>query len=56
MGSEADFHSMMEFVRQKELVPVIDEVFPFGESVEAAERMAAGKQFGKVVVSMQGGG
>lgn len=52
MGSEADFHGMMEFVRKKELVPVVDEVFPFDESVEAAEKMANGKQFGKVVVSM----
>lgn len=52
MGSPNDFHNMIRFVREKELVPVIDEVFPFSEATAAAEKMEAGKQFGKLVVSM----
>lgn len=52
MGSEADFYSMVEFVRKKEIVPVIDEIFPFTEAVQAAEKLSQGKQFGKVVVGI----
>ena len=52
MGSERDFHNMLHFVNRHEIVPVVDEVFPFDEAVIAAEKVEQGKQFGKVVVKM----
>lgn len=52
MGSESDFHNLLRLVRERELVPVVDEVFPFDEALEGAKKMEAGKQFGKIVVSM----
>jgi zinc-binding alcohol dehydrogenase/oxidoreductase len=52
MGSPADFYNMLRFVEAHGIVPVIDEVFPFAETPEAFARMAAGKQFGKLVVEM----
>lgn len=53
MGSDRDFYNMLRFVNRHEIVPVIDEVFPFDEIEEATTKMEAGKQFGKVVVSMR---
>lgn len=53
MGSENDFHNMLNFIREHEIVPVVDEVFPFEEAPEAAKKMEAGKQFGKLVLRME---
>lgn len=50
MGSDRDFHNMLRFVNKHEIVPVIDEVFPFSDALVAAEKMEQGKQFGKVVL------
>lgn len=52
MGSDRDFYNMLHFVNKHEIVPVVDEVFPFDEAVKAAEKLEQGKQFGKVVVRM----
>jgi zinc-binding alcohol dehydrogenase/oxidoreductase len=52
MGSISDFHNMLHFVNKHEIVPIVDEVFPFEEADAAFARMAAGKQMGKIVVQM----
>lgn len=52
MGSPSDFHNMLRFVNEHGLVPVIDEVYPFEEAVQAFEKMDRGEQVGKLVVEM----
>lgn len=50
MGSPSDFHNLLRFVEAHQIVPIIDEVFPFAEADQAFQKMAEGKQFGKLVV------
>jgi NADPH:quinone reductase-like Zn-dependent oxidoreductase len=50
MGSPADFRAMLELFATTDIAPAIDEVVPLGDVVAAAQRVAAGRQFGKVVV------
>jgi NADPH:quinone reductase-like Zn-dependent oxidoreductase len=54
MGSPSDFRAMLELVASTELVPAIDEVVPLGDVAAAAARVAAGQQFGKVVLRVAG--
>jgi NADPH:quinone reductase-like Zn-dependent oxidoreductase len=49
MGSPQDFAAMLELF-QGELRPVIDRAFSLSEGAAAMERLAAGDQFGKVVL------
>ena len=53
MGSPEDFQSMIAFVRQHAIHPVIDKVFPFAEGEAAMRRMDDAHQFGKIVISVQ---
>jgi NADPH:quinone reductase-like Zn-dependent oxidoreductase len=50
MGSPADFRAMLELFATTKIVPAIDEVVPLTDVVAAAQRVAAGEQFGKVVL------
>ena len=50
MGSPSDFRAMLELFATSAIVPAIDEVVPLGEVIPAATRVAAGRQFGKVVL------
>ncbi len=52
MGSPREFRSMLAFVQQHEIVPVVDSVFSLSEGVRAFERMELGGQFGKVVLGI----
>ncbi|GGF29014.1 zinc-binding dehydrogenase [Echinicola rosea] len=52
MGSDRDFEGMVKYVAEQGISPVVDKVFEFSNAVEAFERMAAGKQTGKIVVKM----
>lgn len=52
MGSDQDFADMVAFVAQHELKPVVDSVWPLERAEEAFERMAEGKQFGKIVLQI----
>jgi zinc-binding alcohol dehydrogenase/oxidoreductase len=54
MGSPADFESMISFVIQHSIRPVIDQVFPFHEGQNALTRMDEGKQFGKILIKISG--
>ena len=51
MGSDQDFKEMLELVSAKKVRPVIDQVFPLHHAVEAFDRMKAGAQFGKIVLT-----
>ena len=50
MGSPADFRSMIDFVGQHSIRPVIDTVFPFEEGEAAMRWMDDARQFGKIVI------
>ena len=51
MGSDADFAAMVAFVARHAIVPTVDSVRPFDQALEAFERLAAGQQTGKLVLS-----
>ncbi|NVJ85523.1 MAG: zinc-binding dehydrogenase [Algoriphagus sp.] len=50
MGSDEDFKSMLDFVNQQKIHPLVDQVFPFERAKEAFDRMRAGDQMGKIVL------
>ncbi len=52
MGSPADFKSMVDFVGQHSIRPVIDTVFPFEEGEAAIRWMDDARQFGKIVIKI----
>ncbi|MEA3245050.1 MAG: zinc-binding dehydrogenase [Gemmatimonadota bacterium] len=55
MSSEAEFAAVMdEFVAGRLTMPV-DSVFPLEQGRQAFERLASGRQFGKVVLEVRGG-
>lgn len=51
MGSDQDFKEMLELVSANKIRPVIDQVFALHHAVEAFDRMKAGAQFGKIVLT-----
>ncbi len=50
MGTDQEFHNMIDFVNRTQLLPVVDSVRPFEEIVSAFDKMKNRKQFGKLVV------
>ena len=52
MGNETEFRQMIDFVRQKQVRPVIDSVFALEDINAAFEKMDKGDQFGKIVLRM----
>lgn len=52
MGSDQDFGKMVQFVADHDIIPVVDSVFPAKDAQKAMDKMAEGKQFGKIVVKM----
>jgi NADPH:quinone reductase-like Zn-dependent oxidoreductase len=54
MGTRADFEGAFELVKSGRARPVIDRVFPLAEARAAHERLEAGEQFGKIVLSIPG--
>lgn len=52
MGNDTEFASMVQFVADHKIEPVIDSIRPFDQIVSAFDDMRDGKQFGKLVVSM----
>ena len=51
MGSPRDFAAMVGFAEAHQIKPVVDSVRPLAELNDALDRMAAGKQQGKLVVT-----
>ncbi len=52
MGNDAEFADMLRFVAKHQLRPVIDSVRPLAEAQAAFDRMNAGQQVGKLVLSI----
>lgn len=50
MGSPDDFQSMVDFVQQHTIRPVVDKAFPFEEGETAFRWMDDSRQFGKIVI------
>ncbi|MCA9525586.1 MAG: zinc-binding dehydrogenase [Myxococcales bacterium] len=53
MGSPAEFAALVAFVAEHGVVPVVDACYPLEEGAAAFARLAAGAQFGKVVLKNQ---
>lgn len=51
MGTDEDFVAMLALVNSKQLIPKVDQVFPLAEAEKAFDRMRAGDQFGKLVLT-----
>ncbi len=56
MGSEAEFEAVAAAFAAGALRPPVDAVFPLERGREAFERLAAGDQFGKIVLGVAGTG
>jgi NADPH:quinone reductase-like Zn-dependent oxidoreductase len=52
MGTKEDFEGAYELVKSAKARPVVDEVFPLSEARAAHERMEAGEQLGKIVLTI----
>lgn len=52
VGSRARFEAMNRAIESHDLHPVIDSVHPLAQSAEAFRLMAAGSQFGKLVIDI----
>jgi NADPH:quinone reductase-like Zn-dependent oxidoreductase len=51
MASRSEFEAMLRVALRGDLVPVIDTVMPLEQAREVHERLEAGEQFGKVVLT-----
>jgi NADPH:quinone reductase-like Zn-dependent oxidoreductase len=54
MGNDREFDCIAEELAQGRLLPPIDTVYPLAEGRAAYERLAAGDQFGKIVLRIAG--
>jgi NADPH:quinone reductase-like Zn-dependent oxidoreductase len=52
MGTKQDFEAVLDLVASGRAKPVIDSVFPLSEARAAHERLEAGEQLGKIVLSI----
>ncbi len=52
MGNNEEFRSMVRFVNQHKLIPVVDSIWSLEKGTEAFEHMNQGKQFGKIVIDI----
>lgn len=52
MGSDQDFQDMVNFVKEHQIQPIVDQIFPLSEGANALNRMDQGKQFGKIVLQI----
>jgi NADPH:quinone reductase-like Zn-dependent oxidoreductase len=52
MGTREDFEAAFELVKSGRAKPVVDSVFPLEQARAAHERMEAGEQFGKIVLTV----
>ena len=54
MGHPDDFKNMIDFFNSNKIEPIIDHIYPFEEFRTAFQKMADGKQFGKIVLRNEG--
>jgi D-arabinose 1-dehydrogenase-like Zn-dependent alcohol dehydrogenase len=51
MASRSEFEAMLQVALRGQLLPVIDSVLPLEQARAAHERLEAGEQFGKIVLT-----
>jgi zinc-binding alcohol dehydrogenase/oxidoreductase len=54
MGTQADFQAVYELVASGRAAPIVDKVFPLAEAAAAHDHLEAGRQLGKVVLTIPG--
>jgi NADPH:quinone reductase-like Zn-dependent oxidoreductase len=52
VGSRAEYLRMSEFMSQRQLLPVIERVYPFAQYPDALQLLASGNFIGKIVLRM----
>jgi zinc-binding alcohol dehydrogenase/oxidoreductase len=52
MGTPEDFSGMVRFIAEQKIIPIVDRVFNLEDADEAANRMEASGQFGKIVLKI----
>ncbi|MCM3713925.1 zinc-binding dehydrogenase [Halalkalibacter oceani] len=52
MGSRDEFKEMLHFIKRYQIKPVIDQVFPLSQGIEALKRMEDAEQFGKIALKI----
>lgn len=52
MGNNEEFAAMVKLIADKQIIPVVDAVFPLQNAAEAITRISDGVQFGKVVLKI----
>jgi zinc-binding alcohol dehydrogenase/oxidoreductase len=52
MGSRREYAEIVRLATQGHLWPDVDQVVPLDEAVGALARLAAGEQFGKIVIEV----
>lgn len=52
MGNDAEFDAIVRELHAGRLRPIVDAVYPLAEGRTAFERLSAGAQFGKIVISV----
>ncbi|HWZ17134.1 MAG TPA: zinc-binding dehydrogenase [Mucilaginibacter sp.] len=50
MGTSDEFATMVSFVNEHQVIPVIDEIFPLADAQRAVNKMGHSSQFGKIVL------
>lgn len=53
MGTEKEFADVIRFIKEKELRPVLDQVFDLSDAEKAMRRMDSGRQFGKIILKIE---
>ncbi|GAA5037502.1 alcohol dehydrogenase [Marivirga lumbricoides] len=53
MANDEEFHEMVKFVEEHKITPIVDSVTGFDSIIKAFDKMKAGEQFGKLVVSLE---
>lgn len=53
LGTRREFKQLLNFMEHSQIKPIIDRVFPLKHARTAHERLESGKQFGKIVLSME---
>jgi NADPH:quinone reductase-like Zn-dependent oxidoreductase len=52
MGTPDDFQGVYDLIAAGRIRPVVDSVFPLADARRAHERLEAGEQLGKIVLSI----
>ncbi|MFT6961600.1 MAG: NADPH:quinone reductase-like Zn-dependent oxidoreductase [Flammeovirgaceae bacterium] len=53
MGSDHEFSEMLDFVESNKIRPLVDSIVPFKKIITAFDKMQAGNQLGKIVISIE---